>query len=522
MSKKPVAKKTTMPAPVVATKGKTSTTAKTTIKKTTVATNSKTPQKSNNLTIPQKAENKIGTDKGQTQTQTQVPVKIEMDEATKKRHNSAITIQKYWRRHGAKHIINSMKKEKEEYENKIKTLEHEAFLQMIKQEQEKEERKREKMMKEKQEKLRQEKRRKKFLEVAFDGNVEELKFIINEFTQELNSRSELDASQKKSLIFKLIDSKDPNNNTALSEASASGNVEIIRFLLSKSADPNSIGAYNRTPLWRSAFASHLEASQILLENGADPRLYTSDGQRPIDVATNESVKKLLENWNITLTERMLQQIKLATEANIKEQLKSLDAICLSAEKEYENSKKDFEQIKTRLFNCNQELNRLHDEYLLNEKMYGDLIEIKEAEKVDLKIKFENARENMVKKRIKYRETLFDSNKEKKMLKKDLTKNVEALSDYDDEDDDNEAVTRMNIKEIDDMILRDLSGLISKSDKWPLIIDQNDQACTFLRYRDCNYINCFDTKNMQMDRFRLALIGSIRYGKPFVLDLMEYD
>jgi hypothetical protein len=124
--------------------------------------------------------------------------------------------------------------------------------------------------------------------------------------------------------------------------------------------------------------------------------------------------------------------------------------------------------------------------------------------------------------------LHDSKKEKKELKKDLGKsdnadNNELASDEDDDDDDdNETVTKINIKEIDDMILRDLSGLISKSSKWPLIIDQNDQACTFLRYRDVNYINCFDTKNMQPDKFRLALLGSIRYGKPFVLDLMEYD
>lgn len=28
--------------------------------------------------------------------------------------------------------------------------------------------------------------------------------------------------------------------------------------------------------------------------------------------------------------------------------------------------------------------------------------------------------------------------------------------------------------------------------------------------------------MEKNKFRLALLGSIRYGKPFVLDLMQYD
>lgn len=77
--------------------------------------------------------------------------------------------------------------------------------------------------------------------------------------------------------------------------------------------------------------------------------------------------------------------------------------------------------------------------------------------------------------------------------------------------------------MDDMILRDLSDVIKNSlNKWPLIVDENDQASTFLRYRDTNYVNCLDMSSMESERFRLALVGAIRYGKPFVLDLMQYD
>ena len=83
--------------------------------------------------------------------------------------------------------------------------------------------------------------------------------------------------------------------------------------------------------------------------------------------------------------------------------------------------------------------------------------------------------------------------------------------------------KINIREIDDMILRDLSGLIKNSlNKWPLLIDENDLASTFLRYRDTNYVNCLDTAAMKSESFRLALIGAIRYGKPFVIDLMQFD
>ena len=81
--------------------------------------------------------------------------------------------------------------------------------------------------------------------------------------------------------------------------------------------------------------------------------------------------------------------------------------------------------------------------------------------------------------------------------------------------------KINIREMDDMIMRDLSDAIKNShDKWPLIIDENEQAATFLRYRDTNYVNALQP--ITADRFRLALVGAIRYGKPFVIDLMQYD
>jgi hypothetical protein len=268
MSKKLVVKKAAAPLPAATKPAAKAIAAKSTIaaptKKTSVA--SKTVAKATN----QKPNaNEV---KNEKQEEKILIKAVVMDEGTKKRHDSAIKIQTCWRKYEAKNICKRMKNEKEEYENKIKALEQEAFVQMIKQEQEKEERKRAKLLQEKQEKIRQEKRRKKFLEVAFDGNVEELKFIIDEVNRELNTRAELDSSQKKSIILKLIDTKDSNNNTALSEACASGNSDVIKFLLSKGANPNSTGSFNRSSLWRAAFASHLEACQILLENGADPRL----------------------------------------------------------------------------------------------------------------------------------------------------------------------------------------------------------------------------------------------------------
>ena len=161
-------------------------------------------------------------------------------------------------------------------------------------------------------------------------------------------------------------------------------------------------------------------------------------------------------------------------------------------------------------------------------MYGELIDKKEAEKLDIVARYEDLRERSFKARIFFKDALQDFNKEKKEIKKKEEENAAndenaADNSGSDEEESEENVMQINIKEFDDMILRDLSGVVKKSeDKWPLIVDQNEQAATFLRYRDTNYINCLDMQAMQGEKFRMSLIGAIRYGKPFVLDLMQYD
>lgn len=46
-------------------------------------------------------------------------------------------------------------------------------------------------------------------------------------------------------------------------------------------------------------------------------------------------------------------------------------------------------------------------------------------------------------------------------------------------------------------------------RWPLIIDRSSQAATFLRYRDTNYLNALNTKEMEPNKVRLSLLGAIR-------------
>ena len=59
-----------------------------------------------------------------------------------------------------------------------------------------------------------------------------------------------------------IDCTDANNNTPLLEASAGGHADTIELLLGLGANPNSRGQFGRTPLYRAAFAGHLDAVQV--------------------------------------------------------------------------------------------------------------------------------------------------------------------------------------------------------------------------------------------------------------------
>jgi hypothetical protein len=118
------------------------------------------------------------------------------------------------------------------------------------------------------------------------------------------------------------------------------------------------------------------------------------------------------------------------------------------------------------------------------------------------------------------------NTEKIQLKRE-EKNINNHSNKANESDlktsENETFLQINVKELGEVLLEDKSEAIKNSvDKWPLIIDETQVTATFLRHRDANCINCLDRREMSPNDFRLAFLRSIRYDKPFVLDLMQLD
>jgi len=64
--------------------------------------------------------------------------------------------------------------------------------------------------------------------------------------------------------------------------------------------------------------------------------------------------------------------------------------------------------------------------------------------------------------------------------------------------------------------------IEGSGRWPLLIDEQERASTFLRYRNVNYLSLMNAKDMEPERIRLAILGGIRFGKPAVIDFLDVD
>jgi len=69
---------------------------------------------------------------------------------------------------------------------------------------------------------------------------------------------------------------------------------------------------------------------------------------------------------------------------------------------------------------------------------------------------------------------------------------------------------------------DVGIKLSESKRWLFIIDRTDNVGTFLKYRDTNIIDAKNPVEFDPERIRLALMGSLKFGKPLVLIISDTD
>ncbi|XP_029140208.1 putative IQ motif and ankyrin repeat domain-containing protein LOC642574 homolog [Protobothrops mucrosquamatus] len=452
---------------------------------------------------------------------------------------AALTLQCAFRRILACRERKRRLKQQREYEELMDRLQKEAFVALVKREQEEAERARKKEEEEKKQQREEQQRRKRMLEAAFEGDVEEMKAVLKEVA-DLDTKNSVGIDEKGKVVrlqhlLNMVDCTDANGNTPLSEASGGGHPEAIRMLIENGGNPNSRGAFNRTPLYRAAFGGHLAAVELLLQHGADPRLYADDGNTPEQIASLDSVVAILNAWDITLTDTMLQKMEaeqqrrvqqkqrhkeaemrqsvspmaIATAAARKAQvsLQNCSAVGLVEQttEAVEQLAKEHERCSRELQQAYAELNRRITEHdKCQRKQMGNaemtLHAIADAEELveKLRLAAEEAEEKLSLARLKLREQMQEGSPSE----------IPGLTCF--------------VQELDDVLMKDVGGKMQADGRWPLVIDPSGQAAIFLRYRDTNYLNTANPADMAVEAIRLALLGSLRYGKPLVFDMMELD
>ncbi|KAL5251308.1 hypothetical protein ACHWQZ_G016861 [Mnemiopsis leidyi] len=420
---------------------------------------------------------------------------------------SAIIIQKAYRGYRQRKIEEDAKKKKEEMDRLMEEAERAAWLKVIKLEKEREDREHEKWLKQERERKAHLKRMKMMLENAFDGELGDIQQILQEAKIEWEKsagEAGIHPTKLARKTMELLECTDANEYTPMSEAAAGGASEVIEWLVSQGANPNSIGRYGRSPLYRAAFAGHVEAVQMCLQCGADPRLRADDGCSAGDISTNPIIKEILREWDVSDTERLLSNLQLEQEKRANAQAEYAQLKCDAIQDQINAAEEEFKQVEKQLMHAYDELNKRiyeHDMCVLKgTHVEVTLQTVHDAEDLVtvLKVKVDDSRRALQLLRLQLRE-------EKKEKEEAQPVGVQIV-----------------VKELEDVLIRDVGNRMSEDGRWPLIIDETGQASIFVRYSDTNYLNSVNPSNMEPERMRIALLGAVRYGKPLVIDMMGCD
>ncbi|XP_043923407.1 IQ motif and ankyrin repeat domain-containing protein 1 [Protopterus annectens] len=426
-----------------------------------------------------------------------------------KEDKAALTIQCAFRQHLARRKKAQHQKEQQEYEKLMEQLQKEAFVAMVRKEQEEAERQRLKEEEERKKKREEQLRKKRILEAAFEGDVADILAVLKEVSDADTKNGIGYDDNGKRIRFctqmNMIECRDANQNTPLSEAASGGHPEVIKLLIEKGAEVNSKGAYGRTPLFRAAFGGHISAVEVLLQYGADPRIYADDGNTPEQVASLDSIISILKNWDIKMTDSMLTKMEAEKQRRAAEEQKQKEAAAvrltsdiLQLTKEHNRCQKELQQAYCELNKRITEHDKCERKNMNKREITLQAIHDAEFALESLRTAVRQAEERLTAAKLQLREQTQEGDS-------CLLKGIKC-----------------SVKELDDVLLKDAGKKIQEEKRWPVIIDPSGMAATFLRYRDTNYLDTLNPHDMQTESIRLALLGSIRYGKPLVFDMMEVN
>jgi ankyrin repeat protein len=86
------------------------------------------------------------------------------------------------------------------------------------------------------------------------------------------------------------------SQTAYHWAAKRGYIDILKILVKYGNNINQTDCNLRTPLWHAAKNNHYAVCQVLLEESANPFLEASNGKKPMEVSSDASIRKLINEY----------------------------------------------------------------------------------------------------------------------------------------------------------------------------------------------------------------------------------
>jgi len=313
-----------------------------------------------------------------------------------------------------------------------------------------------------------------------------------------------------------IDTMDPYGTTLLSEAAAGGAETCVEIFIGEGADVNNIGRNRRTPLWRAANAGHAGCVRMLLRAGGDPRLPDENGAKPYHVANGAETKSLLECWDVSVTEKIMQGIHV-NQKKAERERKAKDKMQRDEMNEaYEAAQRKLQVAKTEV----ARIQKIVVTYRQQRVSYAETGEVEkmmdsephlkraEAELETAKGVLQSLEWELRRVRLKVRDF------ENKLRRKSRKEGEEpSLLDQ-----------VILIKDLADVVVQDVGGKRAEDGRWPLIFDPAGNAATFFRYSGvCFHIDelsLFSASEKKEDSQRLlmALLKNLKYGGPIAIHL----
>ncbi|KAI9205924.1 tankyrase [Polychytrium aggregatum] len=334
------------------------------------------------------------------------------------------------------------------------------------------------------------------MEGAFDGQTDLLKKLLEE-----------------GKIF--YDFCDKSGNTPISEAAAGGQCDCIRLLYDYGADINRQCQFKRTPLYRAIFGGHIDAVRLILDLGGDPRIPDEEGQACLKMPCLPEIGKIVQEWDLSKTDALLQKLEGVKQLKQKELIEKRATQMSQLNQALEDAQKAHAMAQQELSYVYCQLNIRINEHDLLMSEGKDLSIIKTAIH-EYEDKLDHARAAA-----KKAGDALSACKEKIELQQQT--DAEQTGAPPGQAAPEKGI-KCNIKQLEGLLLKpDPRGEVLKSNgQWPLVVDPSGRSAVFLRYADSNILQVLNPQHMDAEKIRIAVIGSIRYGKPLVIDICEVD